>query len=213
MSSEEKPPKERMIAPQLSERSLFSTGIMIGTMVKTKYMRRFIIKTRPDGLNIIDVNRTLSRIDVAGKLIARIGPQNLVVASVREYAKVPIEKFAELTGSIPITGRFMPGTFTNPMLPFYLSPELLLVVDPQLDSQAIDEASKVGIPVISICDTDNVPENIDLIIPANNRGRKALAAVFWLLARAVLIHSGKLKPDEPMKYTIEEFETKPEEPG
>jgi len=212
MSSEEKPPKERMIAPQLSERSLFSTGIMIGTMVKTKYMRRFIIKTRPDGLNIIDVNRTLSRIDVAGKLIARIGPQNLVVASVREYAKVPIEKFAELTGSIPINGRIMPGTFTNPIFTFYLSQELLMVVDPQLDSQAIDEASKVGIPVIAICDTDNVPENVDLIIPANNRGRKALAAVFWLLARAVLIHTGKLKPDEPMKYTIEEFETKPEEP-
>lgn len=209
--NEKKPPEERMIAPQLSERALFSTGIMIGTMVRTKYMRKFVAKTRPDGLNIIDVNRTLSRIDVAGKFIVRIGSQNLVVASVREYAKVPIEKFAELTGCKPIAGRFMPGTFTNPPLPFYLSPELLMVVDPQLDAQAIDEASKMGVPVISICDTDNVPENVDLIIPANNRGRRALAAVFWLLARAVLIHSGRMEPDELMKYTIEDFETKPEE--
>ena len=90
----------------------------------------------------------------------------------------------------------------------HIDPEILVITDPAIDNQAVDEASKMGIPVISLCDTDNVTAKIDLVIPANNRGRKALAAVFWLLARAILTHSGVLKADQPMKYPIEDFETK-----
>ncbi|MEM0384846.1 MAG: 30S ribosomal protein S2, partial [Nitrososphaeria archaeon] len=79
------------------------------------------------------------------------------------------------------------------------------------DKQAIDEASSLGIPVIAICNTDNVVSNVDLVVPANNNGRKALAAVYWLLARSVLIALKLLQPNEPMKYSIDDFETKPEE--
>ncbi|MGI0041567.1 MAG: 30S ribosomal protein S2, partial [Nitrosopumilaceae archaeon] len=46
------------------------------------------------------------------------------------------------------------------------------------------------------------------IIPANNRGRKSLATIYWLLAREVLIQKGQLKDGEPMKYEIDDFETK-----
>ena len=54
-------------------------------------------------------------------------------------------------------------------------------------------------------------DDIDLVIPGNNRGRKAIAAIFWLLARATLTHAGLLAEDQPMKYPIEDFETKVEE--
>ncbi len=74
--------------------------------------------------------------------------------------------------------------------------------------QALDEASKLGIPVVAICDTDNVTANVDVVIPANNRGRSALAAIFWLLGRYVLLHSGALSSDQQMKYSIKDFETK-----
>ena len=77
-----------------------------------------------------------------------------------------------------------------------------------MDYQALDEASKLGIPVVAICDTDNVTANVDIVIPANNRGRSALAAVFWLLSRYVLLHSGSITSDQQMKYTVEDFETK-----
>ncbi|GBC75436.1 30S ribosomal protein S2 [archaeon HR06] len=136
-----------------------------------------------------------------------------MVYSSKEYGKMPVTRFCELTGTIPLLGRFMPGTFTNPLFPGHLDPELLLVSDPSMDYQAVDEATKIGIPIIAICDTDSITSNIDLIIPANNRGRKALAAVFWLLARSVLIHRGELGTTDPMKYTIEDFETKLEEGG
>jgi small subunit ribosomal protein S2 len=192
----------------ISEKMLLATGIRVGTMVKTKAMAHFVSRTTPDGLNYIDLSKILARIEVAARFISRADISKVVVYSSREYAKTPIEKFCELTGAIPITGRFMPGTFTNPLYPNHIDAEIVIVADPAIDTQAVDEASKMGIPVVAICDTDNVTSKVDLVIPANNRGRKALAAVFWLLARAVLIRTGRLKPDQPMKYTIEDFETK-----
>ncbi|MEM4311992.1 MAG: 30S ribosomal protein S2 [Nitrososphaerales archaeon] len=196
---------------QLTEKALIATGIRVGTLQRTKYMENFIQKVRPEGTHIIDINKTLQRIDIAGKFIARHDPKRVVLYSSKEHGKMPVTKFCELTGAIPLLGRFMPGTFTNPLFPGHLDPELLIVSDPAMDYQAIDEAVKVGIPIIAVCDTDSITTNIDLIIPANNRGRKALAAVFWLLARAVLIHRGELGASDPMKYTIEDFETKLEE--
>jgi small subunit ribosomal protein S2 len=105
----------------------------------------------------------------------------------------------------------MPGTFTNPLYPGHLDAELVVVADPASDTQAIVEAGKLGVPVIAVCDTDNVTDDIDLVIPGNNRGRKAIAAIFWLLARATLTYSNLLPPDQPMKLNIEDFETKVEE--
>jgi small subunit ribosomal protein S2 len=205
---EEEGSPEATIAPGLSEQALLSTGIRIGTLVKTKSMAQFVSRTQANGLHVIEVSKTLARIDAAAKFIARSDQSRVVVYSAREYAKTPIDKFCEATGAIPLTGRFMPGTFTNPLFPRHIDPEVVLVADPAVDFQAVEESSKLGIPVIAICDTDNVTENVDIVIPANNRGRSALAAVFWLLARYVLLHSGVLTSDQSMKYTVKDFETK-----
>ena len=102
----------------------------------------------------------------------------------------------------------MPGTLTNPTLPYYIEPKLVLISDPQVDEQAITEATNAGIPVIGIANTDNITSNIDIIIPANNRGRKALATVYWLLVRQILIEKGELKEEDPMSIEIDDFETK-----
>lgn len=199
---------EKLITSQVSEQKLLSTGIRIGTLVKTKSMEPFILRTRSDGLHVIDVAQTLSRIEVAGKFIASSDISRVVVYSSREYGKTPVERFCELTGSIPITGRFMPGTFTNTLFHHHLDPELVVVTDPSMDYQAVGEASRIGVPVITICDTDNVCTDVDLVIPANNRGRKSLAAVLWLLARVTLVESGALGADQQMSLSIEDFETK-----
>jgi len=196
---------------QLSEKALLATGIRIGTPVRTKTMERFTARPRPDGLHMIDYTKTLERIDVAGKFIAKTGAPNTVVYTSREHATVAVEKFCELTGAMPLIGRFMPGTFTNPLYPGHLDAELVVVADPMSDTQAIVEAGKLGVPVIAVCDTDNITDDIDLVIPGNNRGRKAIAAIFWLLARATLTHSGLIASDQPMKYSIEDFETKIDE--
>ena len=202
---------DTMVTPQLSEKALLATGIRIGTPVRTKTMEQYTTRPRPDGLHMIDYSKTLARIDVAGKFIASTGTQSTVVYTSREHGAEAVDKFCELIGATALIGRFMPGTFTNPLYPGHLDAELVIVADPMSDTQAIVEAGSLAIPVIAVCDTDNVTDDVDLVIPGNNRGRKSIAAIFWLLARATLTHAGLLAPDQPMKYSIEDFETKVEE--
>jgi small subunit ribosomal protein S2 len=190
------------------EKYVLSTGIRVGTQVKTKFMIPFITKATNEGLYIIDSKKTLSRIQTAAKFINKANISKVVVCSGREYASTPIEKFCQITRATPMLGRFMPGTLTNPLLPYYIEPELVFISDPQVDEQAVEEATNAGIPVIGISNTDNVTSKIDLVIPANNRGRKSLAAIYWLLAKEILLQRDELKPDEPMKYEIDDFETK-----
>jgi len=187
---------------------ILSTGIRVGTAVKTKFMVPYITKASPEGLYLIDLDITIERIQTAAKFINRENIQDVIICSGREYANTPIEKFCELTGAVKKLGRFMPGTLTNPSLPYYIEPKLVLISDPQVDEQAIREATNAGIPVIGIANTDNVTSKVDLVIPANNRGRKALATTYWLLAREILIGKGELKDGEQMKYEIDDFETK-----
>ena len=185
-----------------------AAGVRIGTHIKTKAMERFIYGVRPDGLYILDVRKLDERIRIAAKMIARYEPSSVVVVSARPYGFQPVKMFCAYTGAIPIVGRFIPGTFTNPSLPRYLEPDLLIATDPRADEQAVDEASAVGIPVIALCDTDNFCSNVDLIIPVNNKGRKSLALTYWLLARQVLRERGELGPDEDLPVPVEAFETK-----
>jgi len=187
---------------------ILSTGIRVGTAVKTKFMVPFITKASPEGLYLIDLDITVNRIQTAAKFLSRVKSEDIIVCSGREYANTPIEKFCELTGAVKKLGRFMPGTLTNPSLPYYIEPKLVLISDPQVDVQAITEATNAGIPVIGIANTDNITSKVDLVIPANNRGRKALATTYWLLAREILIQKGELKEGEQIKYEIDDFETK-----
>jgi len=190
------------------KKKILSTGIRVGTQVKTKFMKPFITKASPEGLYMLDLDITLERIKIAAKFINRADIDKVIICSGREYSNTPIEKFCEVTGAIKMLGRFMPGTLTNPSLPYYIEPKLLLISDPQVDSQAITEATNAGIPVIGISNTDNITSKIDLIIPANNRGRKSLATVYWLLAHEILVERGELKEDQSLKYEIDDFETK-----
>ena len=183
-------------------KKILSTGIRVGTEVKTKFMIPYIIQANPEGLYLFDLDITLSRIETAARFIKKFDIEKVIVYSGRVYATTPIEKFCELTGAKKMLGRFMPGTLTNPSLPYYSEPHLIIISDPQVDAQAVTEATNAGIPVIGIANTDNVTSKLDLVIPANNRGRKALATVYWLLAREILQDS------KTMKYEIEDFETK-----
>lgn len=190
------------------KKKILSTGIRVGTQVKTTFMKPFITKASPEGLYMLDLDITLQRIATSAKFINRVGTDKVIVCSGREYANTPIEKFCELTGARAMLGRFMPGTLTNPTLPYYIEPKLLIISDPQVDAQAIMEATNAGVPVIGIANTDNITSKVDLVIPANNRGRKSLATIYWLLARQILIEKGDLKEEDPMKYEIDDFETK-----
>jgi len=190
------------------KKKILSTGIRVGTAVKTKFMIPYVTQASPEGLYLMDLDITLARIQTAAKFINRVNIEDVIVCSGREYANTPIEKFCEITGATKMLGRFMPGTLTNPSLPYYIEPKLVLISDPQVDAQAMTEATNAGIPVIGVSNTDNITSKIDLVIPANNRGRKSLATIYWLLAREILLEKGEIKNDDQMKYEIDDFETK-----
>src|SRR5918912_2093405 len=84
------------------EKMILSTGIRVGTPVKTKYMTQFIVRANPEGLYILDISKTLAKIDVAAKFISRANISKVAVTSAREYGKTPVEKFCELTGATSI---------------------------------------------------------------------------------------------------------------
>ena len=188
--------------------TLLSAGIHIGTRMKTKDMEQFIYRVRPDGLFVLDVKKTDERIRVAAKFLARFEPSRIAAAAARLYAQEPVKKFCEVVGATPIVGRFIPGLLSNPLYPNRIEPNVLIVSDPRADSQAVREAASVGVPVIALCSTDNDFSGVDLVIPTNNKGRRALAVVYWLLARQVLRERGELPSDKDMPLTIEDFEAK-----
>jgi small subunit ribosomal protein S2 len=209
---EKKPEEETSVITEeellLQRDTLLSAGIHIGTRMKTKDMEQFIYRVRPDGLFVLDVKKTDDRIRVTAKFLARFEPAKIAAAAARLYAQEPVKKFCEAIGATPVVGRFIPGLLSNPLYPNRIEPEVLIVSDPRADFQAVKEASSAGIPVVALCSTDNEFSGIDLVIPTNNKGRRALAVVYWLLARQVLREKGELPPDKDLPLTIEDFEAK-----
>ncbi|ESP89462.1 30S ribosomal protein S2 [Candidatus Halobonum tyrrellensis] len=178
-----------------------SAGVHIGTQQKTKDMERFIHRVRDDGLYVLDVSQTDGRIRTAANFLSGYDPEQVLVTSSRQYGRFPAEKFAEAIGARARTGRFIPGTLTNPEYAGYIEPDVVVVTDPIGDAQAVKEAITVGIPVIAMCDSNNQLSNVDLVIPTNNKGRRALSVVYWLLANETLDRRGA-EPD----YALDEFE-------
>ncbi len=185
-----------------------AAGIHIGTQVKTQSMLPFIYRVRADGLYVLDVRKTDERIRVAARFLARFEPSKVLVVATRTYGQKPVRKFAEVTRTRAVTGRFIPGTLTNPSLPSYVEADVIVVTDPRTDAQALIEAEKAGIPAVALCDTDNSVSKVDLCIPTNNKGRRALSLIYWLLARQVLRERGELPEDEDLPIPVEEFEAK-----
>ena len=190
----------------VSEEIYMTSGVHIGTRQKTADIMDFIYKVRNDGLYIIDVKKTNERIRNAAKLMARYDPSKILVVSVRQYGQKPVQKLGEYTGISVLAGRFQPGTLTNPNAKTFLEPEVIVLTDPLADVQALHEARNIGIPVVALCDTNNETKFIDYIIPTNNKGRRALALIYWLLTRAILREQGKIASDEEFTVSVEDFE-------
>jgi len=195
---------ENLLLPQ---EILLSAGVHIGTRIKTKDMEPFIYKVRPDGLFVLDMEQMNERIKMVARFLSRMDISKVVVASSKRYGRNPVEKFCEVLGCRPYIGRFTSGSFTNPEYAGFFEPVAVIVTDSLADQQIVEEASQIGVPVIALCSTDNSLKNVDLVIPVNNKGRRSLAIVYWLLVREIMRERGTLPASGEFGATIEDFET------
>lgn len=180
-------------------------GAHIGLTYRTGNMHKFIYKVRQDRLSIFSLNMIDERIRLAAKMLARYDKDDVLVIGSRAYAKRPVRKFAEATGVKYVSGRFSPGSFTNPRESDFREPKIILVADPIADRQAVREAAKVGLALIGVCDSNALTRNTDLIIPMNNKGKQSIALLFWLLTKQYLVERGEMKEGDELKETLEDY--------
>ena len=204
--TDEQPIEETKQPLLIPEESYLSSGVHIGTQQKSADMKKFLFKVRSDGLYMLDFKLTDERIRIAAKFISTFEPGEILVVSARQYGQKPVRTFCKKIGAKYFAGRFVPGTLTNPSMGDYVEPRMLLVTDPAADQQAVREAITTGIPIVGLCDANNDTKYMDIIIPANNKGRRALATVYWLLAREYLKNRGTIKSDDDFDMEVEAFE-------
>jgi len=180
-------------------------GIHIGTKFKTKFMEEFIYKTRPDGLSVLNVQKIDERIRLMANFLAQFKAEDILIVSRRENGWLPVKMFGKVTGVKFFAGRYPPGLLTNPRLRNYQEPKLIVVTDAWPDRNAVMDAIKIGVPVIALCDTNNQANNIDLVVPCNNKGKKSLGLLFYILAKEYLKLKGEIKTDADFKYTVDDF--------
>lgn len=185
----------------MKKEQFLSAGVHIGMKNRTKFMYEYVYKIRPDGLTVLNLQTIMDKIQIVGKFLAQYKPEKILLMAGREQARRPAEKFAELTGVTLVSGRFYPGTLTN----FDKNAEVVVVTDLIADKQVVTEAYQMGIPVVALCNVNDIPSEIDLMIPCNNKGRKSLGAVFWALANSLLRARGDIPKNKDISASIEDF--------
>ncbi|MBI4016718.1 MAG: 30S ribosomal protein S2 [Candidatus Aenigmarchaeota archaeon] len=193
---------EQLLVPQ---DTYLKSGIHIGTKFRTKYMEQFIYKTRPDGLSVLNLQKIDERIRQASNMLSQFAPEDILIVSRRENGWKSVRAFGKHTGIRVFAGRYPPGILTNSKLDTYTEAKIILVTDSWPDKNAIKDAIQVGIPVIALCDTNNESNEIDLVVPCNNKGKKSLGLLFYIIAREYLRNKGQLGKEEEPKFTLDEF--------
>lgn len=189
----------------LDSNEYLKSGIHIGTKFKTRYMANFIYKTRPDGLSVMNLKKVDERIGMAINMLCQYEAKDIIIVSRRENGWKGLKLLNKLTGIKVFIGRYPPGILTNPALETFLEPKIMMVCDPWPDKNAVLDANIIGIPVIALCDTNNQSNNIDLVVPCNNKGKKSVGLVFYLIVREYLKRRGLLPGDEEVPAKMEEF--------
>lgn len=189
-----------------SEDEYLTSGVHIGTQHKTADMKPYIFRVRNDGLFVLDIAKTDQQLRAAAKLLAKYDPTKVLFVSQRQYGQKPVKEAAKAVGANAIAGRFMPGTCTNPIVQGFMEPDVLVLTDPLGDAQALREAMNIKVPIIGLVDSNNETKNLDVVIPANNKGRRSLALTYWLLAREILVERGQLKDRAEFTPTVDDFE-------
>ena len=65
------------------------------------------------------------------------------------------------------------------------TPDLIFIIDTNIESLAVAEAKKLGIPIIAVLDTNSDPTDIDFPIPGNDDARRSINLYCELLKNTI----------------------------
>ena len=172
----------------------------LGTKAVTPHMRQFVYKRRADGIAVLNTNSIDKKLKEAAKFLADFKPEDIFLACKREAGWQAAKRFGEVTGIRVFTKKYPAGVITNSQLNDFFEIELVIICDPWLDKNALNDAVRMKKPVIALCDTNNFTKGITKVMPCNNKAAKSIGLILYLLAKEYLKALGEKK-----KLKLEEF--------
>ena len=178
-------------------------SVHLGTKVITPDMKKFVYKRRADGLAVLNTNLIDDKLREAIKFLLDFDAKDIFIAGKREAVWPAVEKFAEATGIRAFMKKYPAGIITNLTLDTFFEPKLAIICDPWVDKNALHDSNLVQVPVLAICDTNNYAQGVTQMIAGNNKSRKSVGIILYILAREFLKAQGKDKEAKALK--MEDF--------
>jgi|SRR3989338_1222176 len=190
---EEKEEKKETLVPM---EDYLKSSIHLGTRVITPDMRKYVYRRRADGLAVFNTALLDELIKEGSEYLSKFSPQDIIIVCKREAGWKAVRRFSEITGIRAFTKKYPAGILTNTQLENFIETDLVFICDPWLDKNALQDANRIKIQVLSICDTNNFTQGISKIIPGNNKSAKSLGMILYLLSK-IYIQTKKLDVEEP----------------
>lgn len=170
----------------LSLEEYVKSGIHLGTKVIMPEMRKYVYRRRADGLAILNTEMIDQKLGEAAEYLKKFNPKDMIIVCKREAGWKAIKLFSEATGIQVFTKKYPAGIITNIKLSQFFEPELVVICDPWLDKNALNDAKKTNKKVLALCDTNNITKGADVIVPCNNKSEKSLGLIFYIFARELV---------------------------
>ncbi len=187
VKSEEEDKKETLVPME----DYLKSSIHLGTRVITPDMRKYVYRRRADGLAVFNTALLDDKLRECADFLAKFAPEDVILVCKREAGWKAVNKFAEATGIRVFTKKYPAGILTNTNLDNFTEANLIVICDPWLDKNALMDANRIKVPVMSICDTNNLSNGVTQVLPGNNKSNKSLGMILYLLTK-IYIEKRKL---------------------
>ena len=183
----------------ISMKQLLEAGVHFGHQTRrwNPKMAPYIFTER-NGIYIIDLQKSVVKVDEAYKAVADIAAQGgtILFVGTKKQAQDAVQTEAERCGMFYVNERWLGGMLTNfktirsriARLKAIetMAADAIFVVDPKKERICVQEAHALGIPLIGIADTNCDPEELDYVIPGNDDAIRAVKLIVAAMADAVI---------------------------